>query len=298
MNLQDLKILRDVALRLSFSQVAEERGIAPSSVSRSIGNLEAELGVKLFQRSTRRMVITEAGFRFCDRLDDLLADFEGAVDEARGIQGAPKGLLRLTASVAFGEAVLMPLIVSFRESIPGIEVEVLLTDARVDLLAEGVDLAIRLGSAPKGEGVCVKLMDTSYALVAHPAVLERKGWPEVPADLVMRDDLVSLTLPGFRDAWMFRAFGREEELVPITASFQVSSPAGLRAAVLAGAGIGLLADWQIADDLVRGQLVQVLGKFEVTATTFETAAYALYPDRRHLPAKVRVFLDFLKTNLA
>ncbi|MGB0682292.1 MAG: LysR substrate-binding domain-containing protein [Magnetovibrionaceae bacterium] len=297
MDIQDLEILQDVARRLSFTSVAEARGVAPSSISRAIGHLETELGLKLFQRTTRRMVLTEAGARFCDRLEDLLMDFDRAVDEARGVERELRGRLRLTASIAFGEAILMPLLVEFRSLHPGIKLEVQLTDARIDLVGEGIDLAIRLGDGPSGDGICVKLMDTRYHVVAAPAALERRPTPDHPKDLAGRPDLVSLTLPGFRDAWRFRDASGEESLIPIAPALQVSSPAGLKAAVLAGAGIGLLADWQIGSELETGELASLFGDFAATATSFETAAYALYPARRHLPAKVRAMLDFLKARI-
>ena len=301
METENLTLFLDVAQRLSFTAVAEARGLNPSSVSRAIGQVERELGVRLFERSTRRMSLTEAGEAFRLRASGILDEFEQAREQARGLVARPMGRLRLTASTAFGERMIVPLVPRFRAAYPEVALDLILTDARLDLIEEGIDLAVRLGTGVGGDGIVSRLLTTRYRVCASPDYLEIAPPLHRPEDLAVHACLL-FTLPTFRTEWSFRSrgavAGTEDPLrVPIRGDIAVSSALSLRTCVLQGGGPALLADWLIRDDLAAGGLVDLFPDYEVTATDFDTAAWLLYPSRAFLPQKTRVMIDFLRREL-
>ncbi|MCU0684288.1 MAG: LysR family transcriptional regulator [Polyangiaceae bacterium] len=296
MDLETLRLFVEVAQRGSFSAVARARDLDPSSVSRSVGALEAELAVRLFQRSTRAMVLTEAGRLYLARTAPLLEALDRAREEAASTRADPVGSLRLTASIAFGQTCLVPLLPSLRAAFPRLKLELVLTDRTVDLVAENIDLAIRLGPSFRADVIGVKLFATRYRVVASPAYLRREGLVKSLADLSRRRCLL-FDLPDFRSRWLFRRSGKVVE-VPVNGDLVISSVLALRSAALEGLGPCLLADWLIRDDLIAGTLVEILAEHDVTATTFDTAAFLLYPSRDYLPRKVRATADFLRQHLA
>lgn len=293
MDIETLRLFSDVARRLSFAAVAADRDINPSSVSRAIGALEADLGIRLFHRTTRRMTLTEAGDLYFRRVSTLLDGLDEARDEARSISARPSGTLRLTASVAFGERVIVPLIPGLRQAYPDLRLELLLTDTNLNLVAEGVDLAIRLGARPDPGLVGRKLFATRYHVCASPDWIGRNAALQKPTDLGATPCLL-FTLPGYRSEWRFRDAAGTEISVPVAGDILISSALSLRSAVLRGLGPALMADWLVGDDLATGRLIDLFPDHAATATDFETAAWALYPSRAYLPIKVRVAIDFLR----
>jgi DNA-binding transcriptional LysR family regulator len=171
MNLDTLDLFVEVARKRSFAAVAKERNVDPSSVSRAIADLEAELGLRLFQRTTRTMTLTEAGDVYLSRIEPLTEEIARAREAALQVTGRPRGLLRITASVTFGQMCIMPLLGEFRALYPDLKVECLFTDANLDLVADRIDLAVRLAPIVEGDLIVSKLMDTRYRVVASPAYL-------------------------------------------------------------------------------------------------------------------------------
>lgn len=291
MDLQSLDLFLHVARQRSFAAVARDRGLDPTSVSRAIAALEARLGVRLFERTTRAMVLTPAGELYLARLPSLVEDLERLADEARSMRTDPVGTLRLTASVAFGEHCLAPLLPAFRRAFPRLRLEFVLTDANLDLVADRIDLAIRLGPGHRGDVESVRLFDTRYRVVASPEHV-REHPLERPSDLTGRSCLL-LALPAFRSRWIFRdAVGTQE--IPVSGDIIASNVLMLRAAALRGMGPALLAGWLIEPDLKEGRLIDLFPDHDVTATGFETAAWLLYPSRDYLPQKTRRVAAFLK----
>lgn len=293
MDIETLRLFADVARRLNFASVAGDRDINPSSVSRAIAGLEADLGIRLFHRTTRRMTLTEAGDLYYRRVATLLDGSDEARDEARSISARPSGTLRLTASVAFGERVIVPLIARFRQTYPDLRLELLLTDTNLNLVAEGVDLAVRLGARPDPGLIGTKLFATRYSVCAGPDWVARNPALRDPADLEACRCLL-FTLPGYRSEWRFRDNAGIEVRVPVAGDILASSALSLRSAVLQDLGPALMADWLVADDLAAGRLIDLFPDHAATATAFDTAAWALYPSRAYLPIKVRVAIDFLR----
>ena len=162
MNLDTLDLFVEVARKRSFAAVAKKRNVDPSSVSRAIADLEAELGLRLFQRTTRTMTLTEAGDVYLSRIEPLTEEIARAREAALQVTGQPRGLLRITASVTFGQMCIMPLLGDFRALYPHLKVECLFTDANLDLVADRIDLAVRLAPIVRGDLIVSKLMDTRW----------------------------------------------------------------------------------------------------------------------------------------
>lgn len=296
MDLLQLKTLLAVAQHGSFAAAARALDQDPSAISRTVAAAEAHLGVRLFERSTRRLAVTGVGQAYLDRIAPLVEELQQAEEEARSARRSPSGTLRITASVAWGQEVLVPLLPAFRAKFPEIELDLRFTDANLDLLAEGIDLAIRLTPAPEGDLISTRLRRTTYHVVAAPAYIKAHGRPADPQDL-RKHDCLRMPLPGRDGSWHFRTGLGEEVHVPVSGAITISNPLALRAAARAGLGPALLADWLIAEDLVEGRLITLLTGWEVTATGFDTGAWALYPSRTYMPARLRAMLDFLKTHM-
>lgn len=297
MDFENLRIFVEVVRRGSFAAVARDRNIDPSSISRAVASLEEELGTRLFQRSTRRMGLTEAGNIYFSRVEALVDELDHARDETLAVSIRPVGTLRLTASVAFGNKCLLPLLPSFRSLYPALKLELLLTDTNLDLVSDRVDLAIRLGASVDSSLVGVKLFDTRYHVCVSPEYLTQDKPLGFPEDLSKHQCLL-FTLPEFRSRWLFRDQAGIEKAVAIDGEVVISNALALRTCALSGMGPALLANWLIDEDIAQGRLIDPFPHYAVTATDFDTAAWLLYPSRAYLPNKVRVMIDFLKRKLS
>jgi DNA-binding transcriptional LysR family regulator len=296
METDDLKLFARVAQQGSFAAVAKELNLDPSAVSRVIAALEDELGVRLLQRTTRRMSLTEAGALYLRRLEPLIEELDRARIEALDVSAAPAGTLRLTASVSFGQTMILPLLPRFRAQYPQLKIEAVFSDANIDLVAERMDLAIRLAPTIEGDLVAAKLRETHYRVVASPGYLAAAPPLTQPADLLQHKALL-FTLRAFRTRWIFRDRDGRLEEAPVQGDLTLSPAGSLRDAAVMGLGIALLPNWLVDADIAEGRLVRLLPEWDVTATNFETAIWLVYPSRAYLPGKVRAMIDFLKAEL-
>lgn len=296
MNLPDLTLLQDVARAASFAAVARARGVDPSQVSRTVAQIEETLGLRFFQRTTRRLSLTEEGEAYLTRALPLVEELARLTTEVRTERAQPSGTLRLTASVTFGQRVIVPHLAAFRARYPQVAIEAIFTDANLDLVADRIDLAIRLAPAVEGDLIAARLMDTRYRVVAAPAYLARHPAPARPEDLRDHRALLFPFRP-YRTRWTFRQ-GTSVTEVLVAGDITLSPAGALRDAALAGLGPALLPDWLVDADRRAGALVRLLPDWDVTATTFDTGAWAVYPSRSFLPAKVRAMIDFLRAVLS
>ncbi len=296
MNVDSLRLFTAVARDGSFAAAAHRQGVDASSVSRAVAALEGEIGVRLFQRTTRRVTLTEAGSLFLARVEPVIDELERAQGEALNLGAGPSGTLRLTAPVSFGQTHILPLLPRFRLRHPGLKLECLFVDANLDLVSERIDLAIRLAPSIASDVIAVKLMDTHYRVVASPDYLASAPPMQVPDDLAQHRCLLFI-LPEFRTRWLFRDAAGTVSEIPVDGDFFISPAIGLRDAALASMGPALLPHWLVGEDLAAGSLIDVFPAFGVAATTFDTAAWLLYPSRSFLPGKVRAMIDFLQENI-
>ncbi|WP_432719905.1 LysR family transcriptional regulator [Jeongeupia wiesaeckerbachi] len=291
-DLNRLALFAAVAETGSFTAAAERIGKPKSQVSQQVGRLEAELGVRLFTRTTRKVSLTEAGSALFDECAPLLNEMQAALARLDAERREPSGLLRLTVSAEYAATVLAPLIVSFVERYPKMEIDVVTASEQVDLVDARIDLAIRMGWLKDSSLRAVSLGDFGQWVVAAPAYLQRHGVPQRPAELVSHR-WVALSLLRLPLQWTFTNPDGGTETVRVKAALRINSTAGLQGLVAAGAGMSTLPDFMVAEQVRTGLLVRVLAGFALP----RAGIYAVYPDGRHVPVKVRAFIDHVRDAL-
>ncbi|MFO1072708.1 MAG: LysR family transcriptional regulator [Geminicoccaceae bacterium] len=276
-----------------FTAAARSLRVSPSAVSKLVARLEDRLGVRLLQRTTRRLSLTAEGRLFYERCRELLDEIAAAEELVSGSRLRPRGILRVGVSHGFGMRCLVPLVPLFAERYPEIVLELAFADRRVDLVAEGLDLAIRLGSVQDESLVARRLGEHGRIVCAAPAYLARHGTPRLPEDLLAHNCIL-FDQPEHLNQWPFRRPDGSIERVRVRGMARSDSGDALYQLLLNGFGIAWAADFLARDDLAAGRLVPLLEPFRVD---LRTAVHAVYPQRRHLPAKVRTLIDFLVERL-
>src|SRR5512139_1659475 len=295
MDTTDLETLMRVIHLGSFAAAARELQVDPSSISRTVAALEAELGTRLFQRSTRRLAVTEAGAVFAQRLGPLLEELGQARLAAVDTTGQARGTLRVSVSNTFGLSRIVPLLPAFCRAHPALDIDLMLTDSLVDLVAERVDIAVRSGVLQDSTLVALPLLQTRYRVVASPAWLRDQPKPlRTPQDL-RQCDCLSFALPGFRNQWLFaRTDDGPKVAVDIRPRILMTNGLALRECVLAGQGVSLLPDWLIDADIAAGRLVDLFPRQRASFVDAPTGIWLVYPSRSYVPAKVRAFIGFVR----
>lgn len=292
-NLTDIAIFVRVVEAASFTQAADALGISQSVVSRSVTALETRLGVRLLNRTTRRLSLTEAGSELYRRASLALGELEEAELEITRFQAEPRGLLRVSAPTSFSLMHLGPMLQPFLARNPGVRVSLQLDDRHVDIVEEGFDLAIRVARLTDSTLVAQRLAPARQAVCASPAYLEKHGVPERPEDLVHHNCIV-YTYGQSPGKWRFQPPGAAEEIVvPVQGSLQTNNGIVERAAALDGVGLCMLPTFYVGDELRSGALRRVLAD----CPPVELGIYAVYPQRRNLSPKVRAYVDYLRERL-
>lgn len=289
-NLTDIAIFVKAVELASFTAAAEALDMSQPVVSKAVTRLEEKLGARLLNRTTRRLSLTEAGSELYARSHRALAEIENAELEVARFQTEPRGLLRVSAPMSFSILHLGPALQGFLARFPGVTLELSLDDRQVDLVEEGLDVAVRIGRLQDSNLIARKIAPCRQVLCASPAYLAQRGEPERPEDL-LEHSCVLYSLLSLPREW--RLVGPDGELhtVPINGSIQSNNGLVNRAVALAGGGIVLLPTFYLGEQLRSGTLQPVLCKFKPQ----ELAVYAVYPERRNLMPKVRAFVDFLAT---
>lgn len=277
----------------SFSRAADAMGVKTSAVSRAVAGLEQDLNTGLVYRTTRRMHLTEPGATFYEHARGVLKALDEARSAATALDSRPQGLIRLHAPGGFSRRHIMPYMASFLALYPDIRVEATLTDVRVDLVAVGADVAIRIGALSDSTLVARKLAPHRRVLCASPDYLANRHPIREPADLLRHNCLIYTLQP--TDRWFFRSLISDEmEEVPITGTLRVDDAEPLRDAALAGLGVVLLPSWLIGQDLREGTLTPLLPDRFAMISPAPSGVFAVYPPRRKVPPKVRALLEFLQ----
>ncbi|NOY73852.1 MAG: LysR family transcriptional regulator [Gammaproteobacteria bacterium] len=295
MEIASLKTFIEVVRRGSFSAVAHDHNVSPSSVSRVVAKLESELGTRLFQRSTRRLEPTEAGNYYFEHIEHLIEKLEQAGQGCIGLNEVPQGTLRITAPVAFGQLVLAPLLPAFSKIYPQLEFELLFTDKLLDLLAERVDLAIRLGTLEDSASVATRIFDEEFVICASSGYLKQHGNPHIPTEIT-KHECLHFPMSNFAH-WHFLDKRGDTNTVSVRSRWRMTNSVTLKTFAQSGMGLTFLPRWAVWQELRTGELIQLFTNYKVTAANLDTAAWLLYPSRSYLPLKVRVLIDFLKEKL-
>ncbi|HWW71425.1 MAG TPA: LysR substrate-binding domain-containing protein [Duganella sp.] len=288
----DLRVFATVVRKASFVAAAEELGMSPAYVSKRIGVLEAALGVRLFHRTTRRVVVSDDGEQVYARALTILSSLDSLFDEVAERQGVPRGQLRVSSSFGFGRNVVAPAIARLAADHPALQVRLEVFDRLVDIVSEGFDLDIRIGDEIAPQLIARRLMTNYRILCAAPAYLARRGTPQTLRELETHDCLPIKERDLPFGVWRLRG-AEEEGVVKVNGPLSTNHGEIALQWAVAGAGIVLRSRWDAQTYLDRGQLVQVL-----PAYTQEANVWAVYPQRLASSAKVRVFVDFLERHLA
>lgn len=281
----DFEIFARVVSAGSLSSAGRELGLSPAVVSKRLRKLEDRLGTRLLQRTTRQTALTEAGQGFYERVVAILAGIEEAEAFVTRRSTTPRGTLKVSAPTSFGRMHIAPHLGPFMRDNHDLSINLVLSDEFVDIVGEGFDLAIRIAELSDSSLVARRLAPVQRFLVASPAYLAERGVPEVLADLEGH-----VCLPAHNnEPW--RLEGPEGSLIyRPEGPLATNSSEVLRQTVIAGIGIALRSTWDVGPELANGRLVRVLPQY---AASKNVAVHAVYPSRRFLPAKVRLFIDYL-----
>ncbi|MDC0744936.1 LysR family transcriptional regulator [Polyangium mundeleinium] len=286
MDLNQILVFVRVVQAGSFSAAARHLGLPKSTVSRKISELEERMGARLLQRTTRKLSLTDAGRIYYERTAAILGEIEEAEQAVGRLQAAPRGLLRVTVPLGFD--MLGPIVAEFLERHPDVQIQMVCTDRRVDLVEERFDMAIRAGPLQDSMLVARHLGTAKTALVAAPSYCKRHGIPQTPADL-QKHSCVAFGVNATPNVWIFESGGKRTE-VRITPRLTVNDQELIREAVLAGVGIAWLPEHLYTDGLRKGHLRRLLPEWGAPA---DVPVHALYPTTRQLSPKVVAFIDLV-----
>jgi DNA-binding transcriptional LysR family regulator len=288
-----IQVFAQVVESGSFAKAAERLDLSTSATSRHVGELETHLQTRLLNRTTRRVSLTESGRAFYERAVQLLADLSEAEQEASRAAVEPRGVIRLTTAVNFGTRHVAPAIAEFLARHHEVRFDVSLSDRVVDLVEEGFDLAIRIGSAGPHNVVARKLGETPIVPCASAGYLKAHGTPQKPEDLE-RHNCFTYEYASPRNVWPFRARDGAERPVRVAGNLHANNSDLLAEAAAQGAGVVMAPAFVVGPEIRAGRLVPLLQEFAPRPVPI----YAVYPSRKHLSAKVRRFVDFLAEHFA
>ena len=274
----------------SFSAAARQLHVGQPAVSKTVAQLEELLGVRLLARSTRGLAITQAGQRYYERARRSIEEADEAELAARGEGAGLAGRLRVSAATTFARLHIVPCLPEFLARHPAVEIDLILDDRTIDLVEEGIDVSLRMGSLPDSSLTARRLASAPRLVLATPAYLARAGEPAVPADLAAHDAVVYTQGPSA--VWAFERAGTVSS-VAVRGRLRVSSAEGLRAAVLADMGLTIASRWMFAPELSTGGVRQVLEDWALPAIDL----WAIFPSGRLASSKARAFTDFVATLL-
>ncbi|CAI0911943.1 LysR family transcriptional regulator [Serratia grimesii] len=275
----------------SFSAAARRLGITKSAVSKRIAQLESSLGVQLLQRTTRSLSLTEAGEQYFGYARNACAVAQEGEDVVTRLQGQPQGCLRISVPMVFGRLHVAPLIPHFLAACPDMEINMMMDDQVVDLVDGGFDLAIRIGQLADSSLIARRIAPCRSVLCAAPAYLARSGTPTDLEQLAQHNCLFYSYFRGGSE-WQFEGPAGAVRFQP-RGNYQVNNSEALREALIAGLGICQMPTFIVGDDIAQGRLIELMPAYRLP----EHAIYAVYPQRKYLPAKVLAFVDFLLAQL-
>lgn len=287
--LQQFVAFAETAKHGSFAAAARELGSAPSTLAKAVGRLEAALGLRLFHRTTRQVSLTPDGERLFARCQRVLAEIDELQADAAGARAAPSGTLRIDMPIVFGRRVMLPLLARLVRRHPALQLDARLSDAFVDLVKEGIDVAIRVGELDDSSLAARRFAQQDMLLVASPAYLRRRGTPAEPAALAGHDAIVFRLPTSRRDRpWQFRVRGRLLEQHP-PARLRFNDGEAMVEAARLGLGLAQLPDYMVADELAARRLVELLPAYRPPSLPIQ----AVMPANRLVPPRVRALLDAL-----
>jgi len=286
--MHSMAVFRRVVEAKNFSAVARETNMSQSTVSKHIAALEERLGTKLLNRSTRSLKLTEAGKEYYHHCIRILNDFQEAEASVGKGKIKPTGTLRISTGAAFGRTFMLPYLNEFFSTYPDINIDLLFDDDYVDLVKQGIDLAIRIGPLADSTLIARKIGSSPRVVVASPEYLVKHGRPKKPADLIKHNCLL-YSLQKAPDLWYFNSAQEGDESVRVSGRLKASSPDAICDATMEGLGISVLCEWYARKYIKDGRLKVILQDYHPTAYDIN----AVYPERKFVPQKVKRMIEFL-----
>ena len=284
----ELLLVVELARAGGMSAAARELDVTPAAVSKRLAQIEARLGVRLFNRSTRRLSLTAEGEVYLESARRILGEIDDLDELIASRQASPRGLLKVNAPLGFGRSYIAPAIAEFAQKYPEVSLQLQLTDSPADFVRDAFDVAVRFGDLPDTSLIARKIAPNRRLVCASPGYLKKHGVPATPHDLVRHQCIVLRQNEAAYGLWRF-AKGRRSETVKVRGNLSSNDGEVTLTWGLAGLGILQRAEWDLARYLRSGRLVQVLEDYALP----QADIYAVFPERHHLSAKVRVFVDFL-----
>ncbi|KIZ39243.1 MULTISPECIES: LysR family transcriptional regulator [Rhodopseudomonas] len=286
MDLADVALFRAIAAVGSLSAAARQMGTTPMLVSRRLAGLEAELGARLFHRTTRSLSLTPEGEAFLPHAVTLMEARDSAFDSVSSGGSGLSGVLKMTAPNVIGHSVVVPVVATLIADNPALRVDLTLSDSVIDIATAGLDVAVRVAEMKPSDMIATRVADNPFTLIASPGYVARFGQPVTTEDLVSHPCIKLHAM----DTWPFTR-GGEMHRVRIGGPFSASTVDAVRAACIAGVGIAMLTYWDVHEQVARGELQRIaLSDVEPR----EVGIWAVFPTRAHMPARVRAFIDALR----
>jgi DNA-binding transcriptional LysR family regulator len=288
----ELQLFVEIVRAGNLSAAARALNSSPAAMSRGLTALESRLGVRLVTRTSRSFELTEEGQLFYERCARIAADIADAEAEASSKGATVKGILRLGAPMEIGRRLVAPLITEFRRKFPDVQVHLVLSDAGLDVIDDGLDIALRIGLPSDSSVIARKVLTAKRITCASPAYFKKHGTPAKPSDLLQHDCIRLVRGRRVMDAWVFQEQGKRFEVV-VNGTLTTTSGEVVHDWVRAGKGIALKADWDLQPELREGSIVPCLGDYWCD----EINLFALCVNRRHLSPRIRAFLKFIAARL-
>ncbi|OUS27490.1 LysR family transcriptional regulator ['Osedax' symbiont bacterium Rs2_46_30_T18] len=286
-SLDGLKTVVAVVETNSFTAASERLGISKALVSKYVGEVESQLGVRLFNRTTRAVSLTEAGRLYYQDCVALLEQYSAMLDSVTGDSTQVRGLLRISAPVTFGEMKLAPLLPKFLRLYPQLQVELVLTNAAIDMLEEDIDLRLRIGGVDDSNMIARHLNTFALVLTASPAYIKEYGLPKTAQQVAEHRCIIDSNFRVGRQ-WPIISPTGEAQTISVSSAIAANSPQAVREIAIAGGGIAMTPDFIVEDAIDSGLLIPILARY----TTLEFGLFAIYPHRKYVAKKVRCFIDF------
>ena len=286
--LDGMKTVVAVVETHSFTAASERLGMSKALVSKYVGEVESSLGIRLFNRTTRQLALTDAGRSYYEHSLNLLEQFSAMVDNVTGEQTSPRGLLRISAPVTFGEMKLSPIMPKFLQMYPELNVEVKVTNNAIDMGEEGVDVRLRIGGVADSNMIARHIRTFPLILCASPAYIEKHGMPETPEDISKHACIID---SNFRvgKQWPVISKNGDATTINVNSNIAVNSPKAVQEIAMAGGGIAMIPEFIVEGAIKAGSLISILPDY----TTLEFGLFAIYPHRKYVSRKVRCFIDFV-----
>ena len=284
----ELQLFVQIVKAGNLSAAARALNSSPAAMSRGLSALESRLGVRLVTRTSRSFELTEEGQLFYERCAQIVTDVAEAEAEASSKGAAVKGMLRVGAPMELGRRLIAPLITDFRSEFPDVQVHLMLSDAGLDVIDDGLDVALRIGLPADSSVIAKKILSAKRIVCASPSYLRKHGVPEKPSDLLQHDCIRLVRGRRVMDTWLFQDQGKRFEVI-VNGTLSTTSGEVVHDWVRAGKGIALKAAWDLQPEIAAGTIIQCLSEFWCD----EIDLFAICANRQHLSPRIRAFLDFI-----